>query len=167
MNRSRQHEPCSRPFFTFSDLAFQGWYRGLHCGSLPGSAVIASQSNTWGRYPRPGATDHPSLSIFLPSAGQRKERKPWRAQGPRPPLPVDPSAPTRCQPREVLRRRVLRHQIPPRGDPRASRSLCRALGRLGRERPQCPALPAQRLPVEQGRCSVRRRSVVRGKTQKY
>ena len=89
-------------------------------------------------------------------AGQWKERKLRWPQGPRPPLPADPPAPTRCQPRQVLRRRFLRHQDPPRSLPRAGRSLRRPPGRLGRERPQCPALPAEQLSRQQGRCGMRR-----------
>ena len=42
-------------------------------------------------------------------AGQWKEWKLRRTQSPRPPLPADPPAPTRCQPGEVLRCRFLRH----------------------------------------------------------
>ena len=48
-------------------------------------------------------------------------------------------------------------KIPPGGHPRAGRRLCRPPGRLGRERPQCPALPAQQLSSSKGRrCGMRR-----------
>ena len=78
------------------------------------------------------------------------------AQSSRPPLPADPPAPARCQPREVLRCRFLRYQNPPRGHPRTGRRFCGAPGRLGRERPQRPAVPAQQLSQKQGRCGMRR-----------
>src|SRR5207237_10286636 len=39
---------------------------------------------------------------------------------------------------------------------RAGRKLCRTSGRLGREGPQCPALPAQQLFVTERRCGMRR-----------
>ena len=38
-----------------------------------------------------------------------RQRELWRLQGPRPPLPAHPRAPTRCHPRQVLRHRFLRH----------------------------------------------------------
>ena len=72
-----------------------------------------------------------------------RQRELWRPQSPRPSLSAHPPAPTRCHPRQVLRHRFLRHQNPPRSLSRAGRKLCHAFGRLGRERPQCPALPAQ------------------------
>ena len=78
--------------------------------------------------------------------GQRKERKLRRPQGPRPSLPDHPPAQARSRTGEGLRRRLLRHEDAPRGHPRTGRELRRATGRLGRERPQCPALPAQQLP---------------------
>jgi hypothetical protein len=62
---------------------------------------------------------HSTLSVEeAPApAGRWKERKLRWPQGPRPPLPADPPAPARCQPRQVLCGRFLRHQDPPRSDP--------------------------------------------------
>ncbi len=48
------------------------------------------------------------------------------------------------------------HQGTPRCHAGASRSFCRAFGRLGRERPQRPELPAQQLSRPERRCSMKR-----------
>ena len=66
-------------------------------------------------------------------------------QGSRPPLPDHPPAQARPRTGQGLRRRLLRHKDAPRSHPRAGRKLRPATGRLGREGPQCPALPAQQL----------------------
>ena len=85
------------------------------------------------------------LSNHFPLLGRQRSSRPSRstartettettvAKGPRPPLPADPSAPTRCQPGEVLCGRFLRHQEPPRSHPRTGRGLRRSPDRPGRK----------------------------------
>ena len=80
----------------------------------------------------------------LATACQR-QRELRRPNSPRSALPIDPPASTRCHSGQAVCGRLLRREDPARGHPRAGRELRRSPGRLGRERPQCPALPAQQL----------------------
>ncbi len=89
-------------------------------------------------------------------AGQWQERKLRRPQGPRPPLPADPPAPTRCQPGQVLRRRFLRHQDPPRSHPRAGRSFVAHLADWAEKDRNALLCQLNSYPEQQGRCSMRR-----------
>ncbi len=63
---------------------------------------------------------------------------------------------TRSQLGQVLRHRFLWRQDSSRCYPRAGRELRHASGRLGREGPQCPALPAQQLSRPERRCRMKR-----------
>src|SRR5205823_1002817 len=101
-------------------------------------------------------------SVFrgVKEAATTYQRKLWRRQSPRSTLPNHSPAPPRCHVGEVLCHRFLRGEEPGRGNTRAGREFRRAPGRLCREGPQCPALPAQQLSTtgrEQGRCRMKRR----------
>jgi hypothetical protein len=82
--------------------------------------------------------------------------KPGREHSSRSSLPIDSPAPTRSQLGQGLRDGFLRSKDPSRSHSRPNRKLREALGRLGRERPQCPTLPAQQLSEPKGRCRMRR-----------
>src|SRR5438093_6833268 len=71
-------------------------------------------------------------------------------------MPNHSPAPARSQPGQVLRRGLLRDQDPTRSHPRAGRELRCPPGRLGREGPQCTALPAQQLFAGERKRSMRR-----------
>ena len=86
-----------------------------------------------------------------------ERNKQWHSTSSRSTLPDHPPASARSRPGQGLCDRLLRHQDPARSHPRAGRKLRRASCRLGRERPQCPALPTQQLSRQQRRCRMKRR----------
>jgi hypothetical protein len=76
-----------------------------------GIASARSRKST----PMPNQFPPPRVEEAPAPTGQWQERKLRRPQSPRPPLPGDPPASARRPPRQVLRRRHLRYQNPPRG----------------------------------------------------
>src|SRR5580692_9723770 len=79
-----------------------------------------------------------------------------RSQSPGSSLPANSPAPARCHARQIVRNRFLWCKDPAPSHTRAGREFRHSPGRLGRERPQCPNLPAQQLSRPEGRCSMKR-----------